>query len=77
MSDIDMATTGDIGRAKAHADKGDENLQLQITDLKTEVEDLRKDNAEFKKIVGKLQKDNAELRGALQAAGISFGTKEE
>ena len=63
MSDIDMATTGDINRAKAHADKGDENLQLQITDLKTKVEDL--------------QKNNAELQEALQAAGISVGTKEE
>ena len=77
MSDIDMATTGDINRAKAHADKGDENLQLQITDLKTKVDDLQKNNAELQKIVGKLQKDNAELREALQAAGISVGTKKE
>ena len=63
MSDIEMATTGDISRAKAHADRGDEKLDSRITDLETKVEDL--------------QKDNAELREALRAAGISVGTKEE
>ena len=63
MSDIEMATTGDISRAKAHADRGDEKLDSRITDLETKVEDL--------------QKDNAELREALPAAGISVGTEEE
>ena len=77
MSDIEMATTGDISRAKAHADRGDEKLDSRITDLETKVEDLQKDNAELQKIVGELQKDNAELREALPAAGISVGTEEE
>lgn len=81
MSDIDMATTGDISGAKAYADRIVNNLKKdydsRITQLETKVEDLRKDNVEFKKIVGKLQKDNAELRKALRAAGISVGTKEE
>lgn len=81
MSDIGMATTNDVSGAKAYADRIVNNLKkehdLRITQLETEVEDLRKDNAEFKKIVGKLQKDNAELREALQAAGISVDTKEE
>ena len=63
MSDFGMATLGDVSGAKARADRGYKDLQRQITDLETKVEDL--------------QKDNAELQKALQAAGISVGTKEE
>lgn len=67
MSDIGMATTNDVSGAKAYADRIVNNLKKdydsRITQLETKVEDL--------------QKDNAELRKALQAAGISVGTKEE
>lgn len=67
MSDIGMATTNDVSGAKAYADRMVNNLKKEhdprITQLETEVEDLRK--------------DNAELREALRAAGISVGTKEE
>ena len=67
MSDIGMATTNDVRGAKAYADRIVNNLKKdydsRITQLETKVEDL--------------QKDNAELRKALQAAGISVGTKEE
>ena len=67
MSDIGMATTNDVSGAKAYADRIVNNLKKdydsRITQLETKVEDLKK--------------DNAELRKALQAAGISVGTKEE